>query len=153
MRDTKTYHFCIHCYSMPLWENFVLFILFIYPATFCASALSCYGYSNTCGVLEQTFKYVSFTKFKIRDFIMSQTSGLRDFEHILWTILSRCSILYFDFEQGILSPSLDCRLVRGLTSKQGRPNPSSPFLLTSSGNNKAPYQSTILRVTADSLLN
>ena len=70
MRDTKTYHFCIHRNSLPPWENFVLFILFIYPITFCASAFSYYGYSNTCGVLEQTFKYVSFTKFKIKDLII-----------------------------------------------------------------------------------
>ena len=93
MRDTKTYRFCIHHNSLPLWENFVLFILFVHPIIFWASALSCYGYSNTCGELEQTFKYVSLAEFKMRDFIMLWTSGLRGFEHILWTILSRCSIL------------------------------------------------------------
>ena len=57
--------------------------------------------------------------------------------------------------QVILIPSLNLRLVRCRTSKQAGPNwpnPSSPFLLTSSGNNKAPYRSTMLRRTADSLL-
>ena len=64
----KTYHFCKHCNSLSPLGIFCLVYPFFIPYFDVLLLWACVGWccahSNTCGVLEQTFKYVSFTKIQ-----------------------------------------------------------------------------------------
>ena len=64
----KTYHFCKHCNSLSPLGIFCLVYPFFIPYFDVLMLWACVGWccahSNTCGVLEQTFKYVSFTKIQ-----------------------------------------------------------------------------------------
>ena len=80
----KTYHFCKHCNSLSPLGIFCL----VYPFLSHILMYLCFepvlaGAKLTVECLNKHSSMCHLQKFKIRDFFMSRTSGLRGFVHIL----------------------------------------------------------------------